>query len=144
MREACALRQRNSRRYLLFNIAGAVLAAARVKAKKLFEVWGAGGEKAVGEIQKLARGVIDKDHAQIAIHDRNPAWEIVEDNLQQKVLGGLLFDLSRNRRQFSQRDQVTFFSGLRSLRYRFPAHTPFLCLIGLCKPSRQHNRSCDG
>src|SRR5260370_10142222 len=44
------------------------------------------GKEAVRQIQKLAQCVVGNDHAQIAIHDRNPAREIVKDGLQQEAL----------------------------------------------------------
>jgi len=62
---------------VLFDVAGSILAANRVEAKYLFEEWRSSGKKAIWQIHHLAHCSVGKDHTQIAIHDRNPAGEVV-------------------------------------------------------------------
>ena len=82
---------------MLFDIAGAVLAAARVEAEYVLDRRRAAGEQSVRQVQQPPRLLVAEDHAEVAVEEGNAAREIVDDGLQSRraLAQQLLFCSSR-------------------------------------------------
>ena len=76
-------REFHARAHLLLDVAGAVLAALGVVAESLLERRAAGCEEVIGILEQAPLLGVTEHQLQVAVEERDAAWEVVDDGLEQ-------------------------------------------------------------